>query len=99
MTKNSQENRYPNLSKISSSHFSKSKDEPEFIRITFRKTSDFVDGSLTNIGVNKEIGVSAIVGIIKGKKMQCAVSAFRFPKKNFSIEEAQKWVDSNFSVK
>jgi hypothetical protein len=96
--KSSVTERYPNLSKLCDSYFYKNKDDPRFIRITFRKTSDFIPESVVQIALDKNDGIGAIVGIVKAKKLQCSIAAIRFPKSKFSLEQSQQWVADHFSM-
>lgn len=90
--------KFPNLSKLSAGYLHKAKADPQYIRVTFRKMADFIPETVTQIAVNKDVAVTAIVGIVRAKKLQCAVSAMRFPKSQFTMEQAQQWIAENFSI-
>ncbi len=90
--------KFPSLSKLSSGYFHRVKEDPKYVRITFRKSSDFVPESVSQVILDKEAGITAIVGIVKAKKLQCAASAIRFPKSQFTVEKAQQWVAEHFSI-
>lgn len=89
---------YPNLSKVGVRGFRKVVEDSKFLRITFRKSSDFISDTMTQVPLNRAEGIMVIVGIVKAKKMQCSVAAVRFPKSKFSTEQAQKWLVENFSI-
>lgn len=98
MSQLSAASKFPNLSKLSAGHFAKSKEDPKYVRVTFRKSSDFIQDSLTQIAVDRTKGIAAIIGIVKAKTLQCSVAAIRFPKSQFTVEKAQQWVAENFSI-
>ena len=60
--------------------------------------ADFIPESVTQIALNKSAGITAIIGIVKSKTLQCSVSALRFPKSQFTVEKAQQWVAEHFSM-
>lgn len=98
MAKPSISAKYFNLSKLADAHFYKIKEDPKFVRITLRKTSDFIPESVMQIALDKAAGVGAIIGIVKAKKLQCSIAAVRFPKSKFSVEKAQQWVVERFPI-
>lgn len=89
---------YPNLSKIGKDRIKKIAEDKKFLRISFRKSSDFLTETMSIVPLSRSQGIMAIVGVVKAKKMKCDVAAIRFPKSQFSTEKAQQWLAENFSM-
>lgn len=77
----------------------KASENPEFIRIVVRKKSDFKNDTLRLVVIDDtaEAVVSAVMGVVESKKVQTGVYAFRFAKKEWSMDTAQEWVSKKFN--